>query len=384
MTSPYTIQDHLGFYLQHNISPVRQDISDLTKHLQRRGNLYRSLGMNELAFAGSRVLEVGPGSGHNSLLVASWMPGTLDLLEPNPTGRAGIKDLYADFDVPHTKPNVIPGTLQDFTPDALYDIAIAEAWIGGTPDELKLMKKMASLVRPGGILITSVNSPISLLANTFRRVLGDLLIDGVEGIDEQTRILDKAFGSHLDTMTDMSRPHEDWIQDSLLNPGFLTSSLTMQKFFECVGGETTFYNSFPRMHTDWRWYKSFFGDNARFNDQFLANYFTQSHNLYDFTSVFPPRAPEANVELELAAEQLIRIVADYWNEKTLPPKDEIIAATADVRRHLGDVCPAWLESVNEFLGVYAKESPTAADMQNMTVLKPIFGREMLYIAMQRN
>ena len=38
-------QDHLGFYLEHEISPVRQDISNLDKHMERRGSLYRYLGL---------------------------------------------------------------------------------------------------------------------------------------------------------------------------------------------------------------------------------------------------------------------------------------------------------------------------------------------------
>jgi SAM-dependent methyltransferase len=384
MTSPYTIQDHLGFYLQHSISPVRQDISDLSRHLQRRGNLYRSLGMNELAFAGSRVLEVGPGSGHNSLLVASWLPDALDLLEPNPTGRAGIEQLYEGFQLPHTQPNVVPETLQDFAPDELYDIAIAEAWIGGTPDELKLMQKMASLVRPGGVLITTVTSPISMLANTFRRILGDLLIVGIDDINEQTRVLDEAFGSHLNTMADMSRPHEDWIQDSLLNPGFLTSSLTIEKFFDCIGGGATFHNSYPRVHTDWRWYKSLYGEQAQFNERFIESYYKECHNLYDFRTTLKPRTIEHNKQLEACSERLVTLVADSWNKSTLPPSDDVLECTHKIREAIAHTSEEWAESVDDFIALYSKDGLTAADCDAAIHLKPIFGRELLYMAMQRH
>lgn len=37
--------DHLEFYKKNKISPVRQDISDLSRHLDRRGSLYRYLGL---------------------------------------------------------------------------------------------------------------------------------------------------------------------------------------------------------------------------------------------------------------------------------------------------------------------------------------------------
>jgi hypothetical protein len=383
MTSPYTNQDHLGFYLQHGISPVRQDISDLDKHLQRRGNLYRRLGISELAVSGRHILEVGPGSGHNSLLLASWEPDSLDLLEPNPTGRDGINELYATFDRPHTPPHVIPEALQDFSPSKLYDIAIAEAWIGGTEDELLLMKKMATLVRPGGFLITTVTSPISMLANTFRRILGDIMIADIEDIKEQTIVLDEAFGSHLATMTDMSRPNEDWIQDSLLNPGFLTSSLTVEKFLSTLGDNMMFSNSFPRISTDWRWYKSFYGDGIDFDTPFLQNNYEQCHNLFDYRSQTGARDPEMNKRLEKDCENLVTIVANYWNLSKLPLKDEIIACTLPIRDSLRDLSSVWAASVDEFLKIYSQDIITPADTNEMTALRPIFGRELMYIATQK-
>ena len=46
MTSPKTNKNnpHLDFYLEHDISPVRQDVSDIHRHLERRGALYRRVG----------------------------------------------------------------------------------------------------------------------------------------------------------------------------------------------------------------------------------------------------------------------------------------------------------------------------------------------------
>ncbi|SVE28106.1 uncharacterized protein METZ01_LOCUS480960, partial [marine metagenome] len=75
---------HLDYYLEKNISPVEQDISDFGRHLDRREALYRSLGIYSNAIKGKRVLEVGPGSGQNSLHLAHSMPEELVLVEPNP------------------------------------------------------------------------------------------------------------------------------------------------------------------------------------------------------------------------------------------------------------------------------------------------------------
>lgn len=45
---------HLEFYTKFNISPVRQDISDLSRHFQRREALYRQLGILPRAIRGDR------------------------------------------------------------------------------------------------------------------------------------------------------------------------------------------------------------------------------------------------------------------------------------------------------------------------------------------
>ena len=70
--------DHLEFYEENNISPVRQDITNLERHIQRRSSLYEQLGLPSLLFRDKKILEVGPGSGHNSLYVASCMPNKYD------------------------------------------------------------------------------------------------------------------------------------------------------------------------------------------------------------------------------------------------------------------------------------------------------------------
>lgn len=36
---PKTLIDHLEFYLENEISPVRKNIEDMQKHLQRRSSL---------------------------------------------------------------------------------------------------------------------------------------------------------------------------------------------------------------------------------------------------------------------------------------------------------------------------------------------------------
>jgi SAM-dependent methyltransferase len=381
---PRTNQDHLGFYLEHGISPVRQDISDLGRHLERRESLYRHLGLPAMFIAGKRVLEVGPGSGHNSIHVAAALPAVLDLVEPNPTGARGVEDLYATLLIPHTPPRLIRQRLEEFKAAAEYDVVIAEAWLGVSEHERELMARLAGFVRPGGVLVTTLSSPIGMLANTLRRILGSMLVRAVPTLNEKCDVLLAAFGPHLDTLGDMSRPHLDWVQDCLLNPAFLTSCLMPAPLFAALGSDYSLYNSYPRLATDWRWYKSLYGEERRFNEVYLDSYFALCHNLFDHRSVLPARAPERNAELEEACFALMSRVAAYENEGAKAPVAALIGLVEPIRAAINEVSPAWSAAIEEFMTVLTEEGHGPRRIAAMARLGPVFGRELLYVSMIRD
>ena len=166
-------KDHLNFYIEHEISPVHQNISNISKHIERRNSLYRYLGLPSGYFTGKKILEVGPASGHNSLYIATCHPQQFDLLEPNPVAVNEIRELYRHFNMPHTTPNIIPEKLEEFEKEQTYDVVICEAWLGISKHERKLMKKLAGLINGSGILITTLASPVGYFFNMVRRFLAN-------------------------------------------------------------------------------------------------------------------------------------------------------------------------------------------------------------------
>src|ERR1700759_1321845 len=136
-------QNHLEYYKQHGIAPVRYDLSSMDAHLQRREFLYSLLGLLPLAFRGTRVLEVAAGTGHNSLYLAHLMPEALVLLEPNPVAVTNIEDVYKSFDRPHRAPSVVTEKLEEFEPEDAFDIVLCENWLGTSQHEVSLMQKLA-------------------------------------------------------------------------------------------------------------------------------------------------------------------------------------------------------------------------------------------------
>lgn len=64
--------EYLEYYGKYHISPVNQNIDDLKLHYDRRRKLYRQCGLPVIAFKNANVLEVGPGSGYNTLAFFEW------------------------------------------------------------------------------------------------------------------------------------------------------------------------------------------------------------------------------------------------------------------------------------------------------------------------
>ena len=50
--------DHLSYYIENDISPVHQNISNLKNHFDRRGFLYDNLGINQHMINNSKILEL--------------------------------------------------------------------------------------------------------------------------------------------------------------------------------------------------------------------------------------------------------------------------------------------------------------------------------------
>jgi len=374
--------DHLEYYLQHEISPVRQDVEDLNQHLERRGALYKSIGLPELLIKGKKVLEVGPGSGHNSLFVSSCIPQLYDLLEPNISAWSDIEKLYSENSkkIKLVQPNIIKKKLEDFDVYEKYDIVICEAWLGINKNERKLMQKLSKFVKPKGILIVTLGSPVGHLPNTLRRILSWNINKTKGSIEDSTAELIHAYGDHLKTMKDMSKFPEDWCKDILLGPGFYTLSPTPLMFIEDVGDNFSIYGSYPKITTDWRWYKSLYGSNRKFNEVFLEAYDKNIHNFFDYNLVLEPRNKELNLALENSAFDLINLAGQRENDGNTVIDFEVIDSINAVFDKLIEIHPYWSEPLGEVISLVKGNNFSAEDLSKMQEFKKIFGRELMYVS----
>ena len=374
--------EHLDYYLGKNISPVEQDISDFGRHLDRREALYRSLGIYSNAIKGKRVLEVGPGSGQNSLHVAHSMPEELVLVEPNPKGREQIKENYRSMNLPHVEPIIDPTNFIDYKRKGeKFDIAIAECWLGRTSPGLDMLRKLLDSVTLGGVVIATASPNVGLLATTCRAALAYRLIRETEmSFEEKTKTLVEAFSGHLDTLDNMSRLQLDWVQDNLLNPAVLTEVihpielLTLYENANILG-------TYPLIFESWEWYKNLYGKNLNRDRVWTQQYWEKSHNFLDVNTISGPKNPDSNRLLETTSRSLSERVIKIREHES--PDFKLIQIAEEIKDLLPKEYSQVIKALDEWEDIYSKDKISVENIKNMPFFSKWFGRELVYMSFVR-
>ena len=374
--------EHLEYYLKNKISPVEQDLADLKKHLDRRESLYRFLGVPSIFVKDKRVLEVGPGTGQNSIHLACSLPKELVLVEPNPTGRKQIKQNYKSWDLHRTEPILDESEFLDFNRNKeLFDLALAECWLGRTESGILMLKKLLENVKIGGIVIVTATPNIGLLPTTFRSALGYRMIKSPDlNFQDKTDLLMKAFSSHLDNLTNMSRFQPDWIQDNLLNPASLTEIIHPVELFE-VFTNAHILGTYPQIMESWQWFKSHHGKNLNMKNNWIKQYWGKCHNLLDVNSVTASEDSEKNFELEQISKDLTDRVVQIREHGS--PDKELLLLSSEIKKLIPESKQELIKSIVEWETIYEKDNISTDEINKMNYFSKWFGRDLMYMSFIR-
>lgn len=291
----------VDFYKQEKISPVSQDISDQEKHFWRRNALYRHLGIIPGFVRGRRVLEFGPGSGHNSVHTAALGPGEYVLVEANPTGIKSIRALFNEHLEDQSNISITESLIEDFESDEPFDIVLCEGLLPLQENPLDLLRHVARFVAPGGVLVITCTDAVGYLAEILRRLVAVVLTRPEDSTQQKLSILLPVFSPHLAQIEGMNRPHEDYILDNIIQPFSGRVLFSMQTAIELLDGTLNFYSASPHFVTDWRWYKKITGNPSQFNAHGIEAFQDNLHNTMDSRTSPVPHDRARNVELLAAA-----------------------------------------------------------------------------------
>ncbi|WP_448249251.1 class I SAM-dependent methyltransferase [Thalassotalea agariperforans] len=256
------MDNFISFYNEQGVVPVRQKIDndDRIKHFNRRINLYRQLGLAPALIEGKSILEFGPGSGDNALLTSFLKPKYYKLVEGSQSGFDYISERMAKGEFhPSTIIEIEHVLIQEYQDDRRYDVVLCEGLLPGQDEPQKLLAKVAQFVKPGGVLVITTATYVSLLAEIMRRMLLPFFTADNEA--EKLKKLCLFFERHLAHLQYVSRHTEDWVLDSIIHPwgknyqfSIADAANELKDNFEIMGSSPNFYQ-------DWRWYKELISNN---------------------------------------------------------------------------------------------------------------------------
>ena len=367
---------HSSFYSQHNISPVSQDISDLDKHFQRRESLFFALGLVPIYIRDKSVLEFGPGSGHNALYTASLSPEQYELVDGNIKGVEETRNRLKGFT--SIKLNVHHALFDEFNTSNRFDLVWAEGCLPHQSRPLPLLEHVASFVRNRGVLCISTSNGVSYLSETLRRLFRDRFFDSDGDVHMQAYRLMPYIKPHLQHLRGMSRPAEDWILDSIVQPLQDRLLLSIPEVITCLDTNFDVYGSSPRFLTDWRWYKEIIGKSRGFNEIALDNYYRNNLNLLDCRFEFPMHSVAFGAKLEQLGSQSWDLMCKIELGEKLAWKD-LYNLMQEMCAHIEKLAPVTAEAIREAMTLLQNGHP---DME-LKQFPQWWGRGQQYISLIR-
>ena len=374
----------LNYYLDKGISPVNYYANNINEHLARRKSLYDMLGMPSLAIRDSHILEVAAGSGQNSLYISGQSPKEFTIVEPNPAALKQIKENFASSPDHYTLPKVLPLKIEEFKPLSNFDIVICENWLGNSNDDINILNRISKFVSSNGILIITILSIVGWLPNLIRYMLLRFLLTSYKGqlsYDDKFEIAFSAFEKHLNTLSSMTRSKEDWIRDNMINPYYLDQGLTLELVIRNIQANGfSVLSTSPQFFSEWRWFKQLNLDPlekniAAVNAQCLNNFMFLD---YRFSESNRPSPNFDSMKFGIICDSILSSIQLNKNKKVMFDKISELSSIFEV------FFPSLSSCLAETLQLLSQESISIEEVASMENFKNWFGRETLYLSLQRS
>jgi 2-polyprenyl-3-methyl-5-hydroxy-6-metoxy-1,4-benzoquinol methylase len=268
----------IDFYTEIGFAPTQQQSGSSAKHWQNRTNLYRKLGLHPRIFENTNVLEVGPGSGENSIDLLNRGISSLKLSDALPKVLESLQEKISTK-IP-TSYEIHDASVA-YTNHDTFEIVICEGVIPLQMDPAAFFLNICSRVKPGGILLITTFDSISGLAEVLRRVISAPILQRTKNSKQATvEELTKLFHEDFNSLGSMTRHREDWVLDSILNP-WVGKTFSIEDAIKASPEDFRPISMTPNLHLDQHWYKSYFQNQVEKNS-WINSYKLNCHQLLDF------------------------------------------------------------------------------------------------------
>ncbi len=373
-----SVKPFIDFYKNHKISPVSQDISDLEKHFNRRGALYRHLGIVPHFVKNKKVIEFGPGSGHNAIYTNSLEPSRYLLVDGNPTGLKETKANLSKYYPNSTNYELVESLFEKFETDERFDIVFCEAAIPFQHDPKGFLRHISKFVVENGLLVVTSADNVSIFGEWLRRLAGTLVMQPDQTLEEKMERLRPLFRDHLASIKGASRPLDDWILDNIIQP-FIGKPLSIPEAVETLSSDFDIYSASPHFLVDWRWYKSIPEDDVTPNELAIEVYFKNVHNFLDYRGVYESISAESNQRIITLCNSMAKKIRCFEVERDMNVLLEIKAELRSLSEISQEFSQETTRSLNDFIWMLEKGiAPNSLPLFKEFV--SFFGRAQPYLS----
>lgn len=247
----------LEYYRRKKISTEHGVDDEWDKHLARRKKLYRQLGIPVLAFKNSSILEIGPGSGHNTRpLLTEWNVKHIDLLEPSETARQELEEKFSRNHLSKDQYTIYGDALEEYQTTKTYDMIIAEGFLHCAENWKECLVKIEKWLHKDSIIILTCTDEISCYVEKMKRAVMQYLTKDIEGHDSKVSFIKSIIEPQLSLLKGMSRTAEDWIEDQIFYP-VGSELMTIGKVLAFYGDSFDVLGASQNIFVDYSWYKDF-------------------------------------------------------------------------------------------------------------------------------
>jgi SAM-dependent methyltransferase len=386
MRSPKKVEPekrpYVDFYRDEEISPAAQDISDIDLHFGRREALYRHLGIPPGLVRGKSVIEFGIGSGHNALFTSSLGPSRYVLVDANPTGIEQARTLLESYDFGLLRHEIVESLAEDFETDERFDIVICEGIIPWQRDPAAMLRTIAQVAAPGGLVVTTCVDSVGYFAESLRRLIATMVVKPNWTVQENVDFLVPIFEPHLRTIKGMSRSPENWVLDPLLLPEY-GPPFSISEAVQALHPTYEVLGASPNFLSDWRWYKNIHGNQAGYNEIAIRSFHENLHNHIDYRFQFAPREEAENLELLAHCRAVIDLERTFREIRDPILVEQIIEVCLTIGHIIRKFSDPTADSLDDFLKVLNAGVKEGISPPNFGRFSPWFGRGEQYLSFVR-
>ena len=374
--------EFLEYYGQHHISPVKQDISNLKVHYERRRKLYRQCGIPVIAFRNAEVLEIGPGGGYNTLAFFHWGSKHVDLVEANQKGIDDMRKLFAEQEVSKEQYQIFQCRAEEYYTEKKYDVVIAEGFLPWIENQDVIIRQLQQLTADDGIIVITCIDHVGLFIETMKRLLGWAMASNLELYEDKVRYLAGIFGPQLANLRGVSRSAEDWVKDMVLNPaGSNNLELSINQAIQLFEENFDILGSSPNMFTDYSWYKDIWFD-------YISDYKQQFRKKR--LSFLMANMPEQTLHFD-QADELVKCFTSIRKLAAAYEKDTDIKYIIHILEEMGKISEVLCDFDADFENVFCDIQRALSDLiqrgavelEKYPHLFRAFGRTQQYIAFMK-